>query len=263
MSKLTQKIALVMGASKHGNMGQVIAARLIKEGAIVIVSGRDCAQLDEFVAAHQENAIAITCDITDELQVSALCNEIKNKFGQLDILVQASGNGLNCPLLEVTKTQLNDIVQLQLNAPFHLFQQCIPLFTKGGSIIQISSATASIMLEDYAPYMITKAATDHLIRIIANEFGCKGIRANSISPGLTDTPMTTQALDIPGLKEAFSAQYPLGRIGDSDDIAEAVVFLSSDKCFMTGENLQVNGGLTLRGNPSSAQIGESIAKASN
>jgi NAD(P)-dependent dehydrogenase (short-subunit alcohol dehydrogenase family) len=131
----------------------------------------------------------------------------------------------------------------------------------GGSLIQISSATAKIMLDDHAAYMGTKAGTDHVIRCIANEFGARGIRANSISPGLTDTPMTAHAKTVPGVFDAFLKGYPLGRIGTSEDIAAACAWVCSDECFMTGENLQVNGGLTLRTNPSNKDIAESVAKA--
>ncbi len=117
------------------------------------------------------------------------------------------------------------------------------------------------MLNDHAAYMGTKAGTDHVIRCVANEFGLEGIRSNSISPGLTDTPMNEDAKKVPGLFDAFLPGYPLGRIGTSDDVAAAAVWLSSDECFMTGENLQVNGGLTLRRNPSKEEIGASVARA--
>jgi NAD(P)-dependent dehydrogenase (short-subunit alcohol dehydrogenase family) len=133
--------------------------------------------------------------------------------------------------------------------------------TGGGSIVQISSATATIMLEDHAAYMGTKAGADHVLRCVANEFGARGIRANSISPGLTDTPMTAGARHVPGLFESFRPGYPLGRWGTSEDIAAAAVFLASDECFMTGENLQVNGGLTLRRNPTKAEMAASIKAA--
>jgi 2-hydroxycyclohexanecarboxyl-CoA dehydrogenase len=109
--------------------------------------------------------------------------------------------------------------------------------------------------------MGTKAGTDHVIRCVAHEFGAEGIRANSISPGLTETPMTADAKTVPGLFDCFVAGYPLGRIGTSDDIAAAAVFLASDECFMTGENLQVNGGLTLRRNPTREEMGAAIAAA--
>jgi len=133
---------------------------------------------------------------------------------------------------------------------------------RGGSLIQISSATATIMLNDHAAYMGTKAGTDHVIRCVAHEFGAEGIRANSVSPGLTDTPMNAAAKEVPGLFEAFRSGYPLGRWGTSEDIAAACVWLASDECFMTGETLQVNGGLTLRRNPTREEIGAAVAKAS-
>jgi NAD(P)-dependent dehydrogenase (short-subunit alcohol dehydrogenase family) len=126
----------------------------------------------------------------------------------------------------------------------------------GGSIIQISSATATIMLDNHAAYMGTKAGTDHLIRCVANEYGERGVRANSISPGLTDTPMTAAAMQSPSLVEAFRRCYPLGRIGTTEDIAAAAVYLASDECFITGENLQVNGGLRLRRNPRAHELHE-------
>ena len=143
------------------------------------------------------------------------------------------------------------------------FQAVLEVMARGGSIIQISSATAKIMLNDHAAYMGTKAGTDHVIRCIAHEFGQRGIRANSISPGLTDTPMTAQAKVVPGLFESFLPGYPLGRIGTKADIAAAAVWLASDECFMSGENLQVNGGLTLRRNPTSAEMEASIAHAAS
>ena len=133
--------------------------------------------------------------------------------------------------------------------------------TTGGSIIQISSATANIMLDDHAAYMGTKAGTDHLIRCVANQYGPKGIRANSISPGLTHTPMTAEPLKSAALLAEFESCYPLGRIGSSDDIAAAALFLASDECFMTGENLQVNGGLCLRRNPLGTELFDAMVAA--
>jgi|TARA_B110000093_G_C12704170_1_gene299492 NAD(P)-dependent dehydrogenase (short-subunit alcohol dehydrogenase family) len=131
----------------------------------------------------------------------------------------------------------------------------------GGSIIQISSATATIMLDNHAAYMGTKAGIDHVVRTVANEFGERNIRANSISPGLTSSPMTEAAMSAPGLEDAFLKEYPLGRIGTSEDIAAMAVFLCSDECFLSGQNLQVNGGLTLRRNPRSHELDASIAQA--
>jgi NAD(P)-dependent dehydrogenase (short-subunit alcohol dehydrogenase family) len=109
--------------------------------------------------------------------------------------------------------------------------------------------------------MATKAGTDHMIRSVANQFGGQGIRVNSLSPGLTETPMTAEAGAVPGVMAAFRNRYPLGRYGTSADVAAACVWLASDECFMTGENMHVSGGLTLRGNPSKAEIEASVAAA--
>jgi 2-hydroxycyclohexanecarboxyl-CoA dehydrogenase len=264
MGRLAGKKAVILGASSAGNMGQVMARRFMDEGAEVLASGRKEDVLKAF--ADETGCEWTACDLTDEASVSALADSAAAKMGGIDIAVNATGWGLLKPFLDNTREELEAITALQYIGPFQFFQAMIRKMATssgghGGSIITISSATAKIMLNDHAAYMGTKAGIDHVIRCIANEFGSEGIRANSISPGLTDTPMTADAKTVPGLFEAFVAGYPLGRYGTSDDIAAAAVFLASDECFMTGENLQVNGGLTLRRNPSSDEIAASIAKA--
>jgi 2-hydroxycyclohexanecarboxyl-CoA dehydrogenase len=264
MGRLAGKNAVILGASSAGNMGQIMARRFMAEGAQILVSGRKAEVLEEF--AKGTGCQWTTCDLTDEASVNALADVASSKMGGIDIAVNATGWGLLKPFLDNTRDELEAITALQYIGPFQFFQAMIRKMAKssggrGGSIITISSATAKIMLNDHAAYMGTKAGIDHVIRCIANEFGHEGIRANSISPGLTDTPMTADAKTVPGLFAAFVAGYPLGRYGTSDDIAAAAVFLASDECFMTGENLQVNGGLTLRRNPTSDEIAASIAKA--
>jgi NAD(P)-dependent dehydrogenase (short-subunit alcohol dehydrogenase family) len=259
MNRLTGKTAVVLGAGNRGNMAQVIARRFRDEGAQVLVAGRKMDELQRF--AKEIGGYAAQCDITKTDDLANLAKTAIDKMGSLKIAVNSTGWGLLKPFLETTPEELNQITALQYTGPFHFFQAMIRVMKDGGSLIQISSATAKIMLYDHAAYMGTKAGTDHVIRCIANEFGVRGIRANSISPGLTDTPMTAQAKTIPGVFDAFLKGYPLGRIGTSEDIAAAAVWLSTDECFMTGENLQVNGGLTLRTNPSPQEIAESVAKA--
>lgn len=264
MARLAGKNAVVLGASSPDNMGQTIARRFMAEGANVLVSGR---KEDVLAAFAQETGCAYAvCDLTNEASVNALADSAATKLGGIDIALNATGWGLLKPFLDTTREELEAMTALQFIGPHQFFQAMVRKMStaqggRGGSIIQISSATATIMLNDHAAYMGTKAGTDHVIRCVAHEFGGEGIRANSISPGLTDTPMTADAKTVPGLFEAFVAGYPLGRIGTSDDIAAAAVFLASDECFMSGENLQVNGGLTLRRNPSKDDIAASIAKA--
>lgn len=264
MGRLDGKRAVILGASSPDNMGQHIARRFLAEGASVLVSGRKQDVLEAF-AADTGCAFA-TCDLTEQSSVDALADQAAAALGGIDIAVNATGWGLLKPFLETTHEELMAMTMLQYVGPFHFYQAMLrkmlrSMGGRGGSILQISSATATIMFHDHAAYMGTKAGTDHLIRCIAHEFGMEGVRANSISPGLTDTPMTAEAGAVPGLFEAFLPGYPLGRIGTSDDIAAAAVWLASDECFMTGENLQVNGGLTLRRNPMKSEIESAIAKA--
>lgn len=264
MARLQGKRAVILGASSPDNMGQHIAKRFMDEGARVLVSGRKENVLADFAAKHGCEWSA--CDLTEQRSVDRFADVAADKLGGIDIAINATGWGLLKPFLETTHEELMAMTMLQYVGPFHFYQALLRKMIRsaggrGGSIIQISSATATIMLNDHAAYMGTKAGTDHVIRCIAHEFGVEGVRANSISPGLTDTPMTADAKQVPGLFDAFLAGYPLGRIGTSDDIAAAAVFLASDECFMTGENLQVNGGLTLRRNPMKTEIEAAVAAA--
>jgi NAD(P)-dependent dehydrogenase (short-subunit alcohol dehydrogenase family) len=263
MGRLQGKVAVVLGAAGKDNMAQVIARRFVAEGAKLVAAGRDLAALTAF--AEPLGGIALPCDITSKEEVDRLADSAIAHFGRVDIAVNATGWGFLAPFLGTSEADLVRIVELQFNGPFRFMQAMVRAMTQdgngGGSIIQISSATATIMLDNHAAYMGTKAGTDHVVRCVANEFGAQGVRANSISPGFTETPMTAEASATPGLKDAFLASYPLGRVGTSDDIAAAAVWLASDECFMTGENLQVNGGLVLRGNPSAAQIQQSVMQA--
>jgi NAD(P)-dependent dehydrogenase (short-subunit alcohol dehydrogenase family) len=259
MGRLEGKGAVVLGAAGAGNMGQVIARRLMEEGAKVMVAGRRDDALAQF--AGETGAEWAHCDITVRDEVFALADVARESLGGVHIGVNATGWGLLKPFLENTQEDLEAMSALQFIGPFTFLQAMIGVMDQGGSLIQISSATATIMLDDHAAYMGAKAGADHVIRCVANEFGARGIRANSISPGLTDTPMTAGARQTPGVFEAFKDSYPLGRIGTSDDIAAAVVWLASDECFMTGQNLQVNGGLTLRRNPNRAEITASVMAA--
>ena len=261
MGKLEGKRAVVLGAAGKDNMGQVIARRLIEEGAQVLVAGRKPEHLDSFVAAHPGKGFKALGDITKKADNDAVAKAAVDQMGGVDIAINASGWGLLKPFLETTEEELQQISDLQLKGPFLFFQSMIEVMTNGGSLIQISSATATIMLNDHAAYMGTKAGTDHVVRCIAPEGGRATMVCISISPGLTETPMTAANGRTPGLWEAFVPSYPLGRVGTSDDIAAAAVWLSSDECFMTGQNLQVNGGLTLRRNPWKSEITASVMAA--
>lgn len=260
MGKLTGKVASIVGAAGKDNMGQVIAREFAKEGAKVIVSGRNADELSDF--AGQIDGDWVLCDLSSKQSIDNMIDTIIGSYGRLDIALNCTGWGLLVPFVENTEEDLDRIIDLQFKGPFMWMQKLVQAMEPtGGSIIQISSATAKIMLDDHAAYMGTKAGTDHVVRCVANQFGSKGIRANSISPGITATPMTADAMQSAALVKTFADCYPLGRVGTSLDIAAAAVFLASDDCFMTGENLQVNGGLCLRRNPLGSELVDAMKAA--
>jgi NAD(P)-dependent dehydrogenase (short-subunit alcohol dehydrogenase family) len=259
MADLSGKVAFVLGAAGAGNMGQTIARRLAADGAKVTVAGRH-EQVLSALAKEIGGDFAI-CDITDGAALRNAIDAAVKKHGRLDIGVNATGLALGSAFTETSEADLDRMYAVQFKGPYQFMQALVRAMTHGGSIIQISSATATIMVDDYAAYQGTKAGIDHVVRCIANQYGARGIRANSVSPGITATPMAAEAFKLPGLVECFRKEYPMGRIGTSQDIAAAVAWLASDECFLTGQNLQVNGGLTLRRNPTSAEIGAAIAAA--
>lgn len=260
MADLTGKVAVVMGAANRDNMAQVIARRLHADGARIVVAGRRPEALEAL--AQELDGLAVSdCDLTSEADLARLAQAGVERFGGVDIAVNATGWGLLKPFLDTTKEEIEKITALQFTGAILFYQAMLRVMRPGGSLIQISSATATIMLEDHAAYMGTKAGADHVIRCIANEFGPRGIRANSVAPGFTATPMTQQAAKNQAIVDTFAKEYPLGRVGTSEDIAEAVSWLASDACFMTGQMLQVNGGLTLRRNPTNAEIVQAVKAA--
>jgi NAD(P)-dependent dehydrogenase (short-subunit alcohol dehydrogenase family) len=117
----------------------------------------------------------------------------------------------------------------------------------GGSIVTISSLTATLVAEGYAAYAGAKAGSNHATRIAASEYGARGVRVNVVSPTVIETPMTAHIFDLPGAREAILEETPLARIGAIDDVVEAVSYLASDaSSFITGQNLHVDGGTSLR-----------------
>lgn len=263
MDRLRNKRAVVLGAAGAGNMGQAIARRFAAEGARVLVAGRREEPL--WRLAEETGGEWALCDIARRAEVRALADRACEALGGVDVAVNATGWGLLKPLLDVTEEELDAIVALQFTGVHHFVQAFVAAMLAndppGGSLIQISSATVRAPIGDHAAYIGTKAGSEALVRCVANDFGAQGIRANVVSPGLTASPMTTQAMATPGLAQAFIARTPLGRLNTTEDVANACLWLASDEAFVTGEVIQANGGLTLRGNPQAADVATSIGAA--
>ncbi len=257
---LAGKTALVLGAAGKDNMGQAIARAYAAEGIRVMVAGRREEPLKALAA--EIGGEWTLCDITRRDQVEAMVTHAKARLGRIDIAVNTSALGILKPFEDHTEADVDLMLDTSFKGPFHWLQTLVKAMDQGGAIINTSSAVATILLEQHMAYMGAKAGFDHVVRAVANEYGHKGLRINTLAPGLTASPMTQDFMQVPGMLDAFRACYPLGRIGTVDDVAFAALFLASDQCFMTGQTLHVTGGLTLRRNPTQTEIHQAIQAAS-
>jgi 2-hydroxycyclohexanecarboxyl-CoA dehydrogenase len=244
MARFDHRVAIVLGASNAGSMGGVIARRLRDEGATVVVAGRNQKGVDEL--ASELGVVAAICDITSEANVSALAQLAIDRFGRLDIAVNCVGEAVMGHIEETDEAALRHATDVHFIGPFFFIKQMAARMQGSGSIVTLSSITASLTFHNHAAYMGAKAGTDHIVRVAALEYGPRGIKVNSVSPGFTETPMTAGFLAIAGVREAFEGEIPLGRLNTADDVAAAVLWLSSEEAFLTGQNLHPSGGNTLR-----------------
>ena len=261
MGHLDGKVAVVLGAAGKDNMGQIIARRYAREGATVVVAGRHLATLQSM--AQELGGQSFICDITQRKDVANLAAYAVAITGRIDVAVNCTGWAPMTRLLEVDETELDKLSALQFKGVYFFLQAFAGAMASagGGSIVQISSASAYALLYNHAAYIATKSAGDALVRCFANEFGALGVKVNSIAPGLTASPMTAAEMSLPGLQQAFLKEYPLGRIGVADDIANAALWLATAESFITGQVLQINGGLTLRRNPTPKEISAAMRAA--
>ena len=259
--RLQDKVALILGAAGRDNMGQAIARRFAGDGARVVVAGRHEKSLEPL--ARELHGEFVMCDITSKSAVEALVTTAVSRCGRIDVAVNCTGWAPLSKLLETTKEELERLSALQFKGTYFFLQAVVRAMAAagGGSVIQMSSASVHALLYNHAGYIATKAAGEALVRCFANEFGAKDVKVNCIAPGLTPSPMTEKEMSLPGLKEAFVKEYPLGRIGTADDIANAALWLATAESFLTGQVLQINGGLTLRRNPSAKEISASLRAA--
>lgn len=250
--RLSGRKALVLGVAP-GNVGAAIADIYRRHGAEVTVAGRRAEAVE--AVARAIGASAAQCDITEEADVNRLVAESAGRMGGIDIAVNSTGWGLLKPFLETSRAELDAMAALQFSGPFQFFQALLRTM-ESGSIIQISSVTATIMFDDHAAYMGTKAGLDHVVRCIAHEFGERGIRANSIAAGgIADAPMSGGGLSLPPVRALYAREIPLGRPGIAADVAQAALWLASDESgFVTGQTIHVSGGQTLRRNPRISEV---------
>ena len=248
MGKLKGQVAVVTGASK--GIGAAIAKALAAEGAAVMVNyASSKAGADKVVAeitGSGGKAAAVQADVAKSADVIRLFAETKKAFGKLNILVNNAGIYEFAPLEAVTEEHFHKHFNLNVLGALLATKEAVKLFgPEGGAVINIGSGVSRITPPNSAVYTATKGALDAITGVLAKELGPKKIRVNSINPGMIET----EGVHAAGFAESdfrkwVEAQSPLGRIGQTDDIAPTAVYLaSSDSKYLTGETLLVSGGI--------------------
>ncbi len=248
MSKLANKVAVVTGASK--GIGAGIAKDLAAEGAAVVVNYASSKEGADKVVAEITGkggrAIAVQGDISKQADILRLFAETKKAFGRLDVLVNNAGIYEFKPLKDVTEEHFHKQFNLNVLGLILTTKEAVKHFgAEGGSVINIGSLVSRLTPPTASVYAATKSAVDAVTQSLAKELGPQKIRVNSINPGVVETD-GYQAAGFSGseFEKVAVSQTPLGRTGQTGDIAPIAVFLASaDSGWMTGETLLASGGM--------------------
>jgi NAD(P)-dependent dehydrogenase (short-subunit alcohol dehydrogenase family) len=243
MNRLKGKIALVTGG--NGGIGLATAKRFVAEGATVFISGRRQKELDSAVREIGAGVIAIQGDIANLTDLDRMFATIRERSGRLDILFANAGIGEFVPLGQITEEHFDRIFGVNVKGTVFTVQKALPLMGDGGAIVINGSMVSVKGMAAFSVYAATKAALRSFARTWCADLKGRGIRINVISPGTVITPGYKALGDaqINQIIEGVAATAPLGRVGTTDEIASAVVFLASDESsYMTGADLFVDGG---------------------
>ncbi len=244
---LKDRVALITGASR--GIGESIATTLAEHGAHCILSSRKIDALKEVeskIRSQGGKADAIACHMGDMKQIDALINEIKNRFGKLNILVNnAAANPYFGFMLGVDEGVWDKINDVNLKGPFFMIQKAVPLMetSGGGAIVNVSSINGIRPGFFQGVYSITKAGLINMTLGFAKELALKKIRVNALLPGLTDTKFSKALVDNEVIRNEALRMVPLQRVAQPDEMAGAVLYLVSDaSSFTTGTCIVCDGG---------------------
>lgn len=244
MGQLDGRTALVTGGTS--GIGLATARAMVQEGAHVFITGRDQAKLDDAVTAIGASVTGIRSDISNPADLDVVADAIKARGNGLDVVFCNAGGGEFALLADVTVEHVTDTFNRNVAGTLFTVQKVLPLLKHGASIVLAGSTAASRGTPSFGVYAASKAAIRSFGRTWAAELADRGIRVNTIVPGPVETPGLTglaPAGGEQGLLDGMAAGIPLGRVGQPDEIASAVVFLASDSSsFMTGSELFADGG---------------------
>ena len=240
---LEGKVALVTGAGR--GIGAAIAETLAREGAFVVVNYRGSGQAAQELA-EKIGGVAMQCDVADFEACENMIKTMIETYGHLDILVNNAGITRDGLLMKMSEADFEAVLSTNLKGTFHTIRHASRYFLKQryGRIVNISSVSGVMGNAGQANYSASKAGVIGLTKSVARELASRGITCNAVAPGFIETDMTDAMTE--SAKEAVQKQIPLGRCGNTKDVAELVTFLASDKAaYITGQVISVDGGMCM------------------
>ena len=244
MFDLSGKTALVTGAT--GGLGGAIAKALQLQGATVALSGTRREVLDALAGEIGERVHVLPCNLADKNEVEALVPKAEQAMGQLDILVANAGITRDNLFVQLKDEDWDQVIDVNLTATFRLARAAVRgmMRRRFGRVIGITSVVGVTGNPGQGNYAASKAGMIGLVKSVAAEYARRGVTANCVAPGFISTPMTDKLNEKQ--REAILGRVPAGRLGSSEDVAAAVVFLASNEAnYITGQTLHVNGGMAM------------------
>ena len=247
MNDFTNKVFIITGASS--GIGRATAQMAVKRGAnVVIVARREKELRDTMSQLSPNNVEIVPADVTKEEGRHNVVNSAVDRFGGIDVLVNAAGIIGNGTIENTSLDQWDAMMDVNLRSVFRLTQLCLPrIIERKGNIVNVSSVTGIRSFPNVLAYCVSKAGVDQLTHCAALELGAKGVRINAVDPGVVVTNLHRTS----GMAEENYAKFlehsktthPLGKVGTPDDVAELILFLASDAAgWITGGSFSIDGG---------------------
>lgn len=245
MGKLENSIAIVTGAGQ--GIGKGIATTLAAEGATVVVT--DINEETATATAAELGGLGLVADVSSLESVQQMVARVIEEHGRVDVLVNNAGWDVAGPFLESDPQLWDRIMRINLHGVFHTSYAVMPHMAQAGSgaVVNVSSDAGRVGSSGEAVYSAAKGGVIAFTKTMARETARHGLRVNAVCPGPTDTALFASiGGDTPKLREALTKAIPMRRLGQPEDLANAVAFLASDEAaFITGQTLSVSGGLTM------------------
>jgi len=245
MGKLDDKIAIVTGAGQ--GIGKAIATKLAAEGATVVVTDLNEGTAKETADGLGNGSVGLQLDVTDRDSVDATVAQVKEQLGRIDVLVNNAGWDKAEPFVDSEVATWDRIIAINLYGQLHTCHAVLPVMAEqgGGRVVNIGSDSGRVGSSGEAVYSAAKGGVIAFTKTIAREMARAGVTANCVSPGPTDTELFA-SIGGEKLRAALTKAIPLKRLGQPEDLANAVAFLASDEAaFITGQTVSVSGGLTM------------------